>query len=280
MSAVRPIVGPPNLGVTLDFCRLLGDNRGVTLTISRPTPALPPFLILPLRESPRELRGAPASLAVIVASLVVVALGGVWPSITRALEATTTGLADGQVWRLVTYVLPHEHGWWHVLVNMVVLASFGWQYERIVGAGRCLAVYAGSGAVGMALLSAFHPIGAEQGLRAGASLAVFGVVAALAALHVLDGGWRGPAVPWAVGTTLFLLVASGLVAIDGHSGAAAPGVDAFWFGFLNHLLGVVAGVVVGLAVPAQPTGRTRWFAASLAVLALVAGVGVGLARWT
>ena len=253
----------------------------MTLEIKRSdSGTLPPFLVIPLRETPTKLRHAPGSMAVIVASLVVVALAGPWPSVARSLEATTSAFADGELWRLFTYVFPHEHGWWHVLVNMGLLALFGWQYERIVGTARFLATYAGSGAVGMALLFAFRPIDADRGLRAGASLAVFGIVSALTTRHALVGGWRGPAMPWAGGTCLGVLLASGLVALDGHSGATEPGVDSFLFGFSNHALGVLAGMLLGLAVPSGARPATRLIAGALALTALLAGMLTGLVRWT
>lgn len=85
--------------------------------------------------------------------------------------------------------------------------------------------------------------------------------------------------PWAVGTCIVLLIASGVLALDGHSGAVAPGIDGFRFGFFNHALGMIAGALLGLAVPARAKRRTRLSTGAVALIALVAGLVVGLARW-
>jgi membrane associated rhomboid family serine protease len=237
------------------------------------------FLALPITETPAQLRRSPGTSSIIVLSLAVVALGGIWPSVTRALECTSKGLREGELWRLITYVFPHEGGWQHVVVNMAVLALFGWQYERRVGSRRLVAVYLGCGAVGMALLSAWNPIDAERGLRSGASLAVFGIVAALTVWHVTDGGWRAPAIPWATGTCLALLVAGGVLAIGGHAGVIEPGLHGFVFGFLNHGLGMVAGLALGVVAVTTVRRSVRCATAASTALVALAALGVGLARW-
>ena len=238
------------------------------------------FLAFPIAETPRELLRAPGTLGIIVVSLLVVGLGGPIPQLTRALECTTTALADGELWRLVTYVLPHEGGWIHVLINMSVLALFGWQLERRVSTSRFLVVYFGSGAIGMALLFARNPIDEAHGLRSGASLAVFGAVAALAAWHVIDGGIRSPAVPWAVGTCVVLLLGSGLLNLDGHPGVIDPGLQGFLFGIVNHALGMVAGVIVWCALDGRLRSTLRVTAATIAVGLVPVALVIGTARWT
>lgn len=247
--------------------------------VGRPTDSTP-FLILPLTETPRELRRAPGVVAIIVVSLAVVALGGAWPAVTRSLEATTGGLAAWELWRFATYVFPHEHGWLHVAANMTVLGLFGWQLERRVGTARFLLIYVGSGAVGMALLFACNPIDAERGIRSGASLAVFGVVAALATWHAIRGGWRSPAMLWSVPTCAVLLIAAGVRQIRGKEGIIEPGINGFAFGFLNHALGMVAGVLLALAVIRPPSTRpTRVVGAGVALFTLIASLQIGAGRW-
>ena len=237
------------------------------------------FLVFPITETLPNLLRAPGTLAVIVSSLLVVGLGRLRTGITRALECTTAGIANGELWRLVTYVLPHEGGWPHVLINMVLLALYGWQLERRVGPARFLIVYFGSGALGMALLLGRHPIDAELGLRSGASLAVFGTVAALATWHATRGGRRNPATPWGVGTCVVLLVASGLLSVIKHDGETAPRLGWFMFGFANHTLGMIAGVILGVAVDTHISPVRRGIAAALAVLAATSAIAVGVTRW-
>lgn len=252
----------------------------MTSHVGQPTDSAP-FLVLPLAETPRALRRSPGVVGVIVLSLAVVALGGAWPTATRSLEATTAGLADWELWRLATYVFPHEHGWLHVAVNMTLLALFGWQLEHRVGTFRFLLIYIGSGAVGMALLFAFNPIDAERGIRSGASLAVFGVVAALATWHVLRDGRRSRAMLWAAPTCAVLLIAAGTRQVRGKEGIIEPGLTGFAFGFLSHALGMVAGVLLALAVVHPPSTRTtRIVGAGVALFALIAGLQIGAGRWT
>lgn len=240
---------------------------------------LEPFLVLPFIETPAELRRSPGVVAVTIASVAAVAVGGAWPWVTRSLEATTDGLASWELWRLVTNVFPHEHGWLHVAVNMVVLTLFGWQLERSIGTARFLVVYFGSGAVGMALLFAFNPIDADRGIRSGASLAVFGVVAGLTACHAVCAGWRSQAMLWALPTCAVLLTAAGVRQIKGKEGLIDPGIDGFQFGFWSHALGMAAGVVLALLVAEHSSRTARVVAGAVAVFVLVGGVQIGATRW-
>ncbi len=237
------------------------------------------FWVLPIKEPFRRLRQSPGVVTVVVLSLGVVALGGLWPGVIRALESRTDLLADAQVWRLLTYVFPHEGGWVHVVLNMLVLSAYGPQLELVVGAYRFVVAYFVSGAVGMALLFAFNPIDAERGIRSGASLAVFGVVAATLVIHLVVSGWRSLPVRFAAGTCLMLLVVGGLLGVAGHQGVIEPGWHGFAFGFFNHSLGMLAGAVVGLAYGV----RWKWMlaAATLALTVTAAiGLGIGTTRWT
>jgi membrane associated rhomboid family serine protease len=241
---------------------------------------LEPFWVIPIDKTLSALRRSPAVVGIIVASFVVVGTGGAWPTVTRHLEVTSGSLADGQIWRLATYVLPHENGWAHVSLNMFVLSLFGWQLERIVGAWRLIAVYLGSGAIGMCLLFASSPINADRGIRSGASLAVFGVVAALATIHATTDGIRSSAMPWALGTCLVLLSISGALGIRGQGEAIPAGFAGFRFGFFNHSLGMIAGVLLGVALPDRCSRRARTTALAIAFAASIVALLFGVHRWT
>lgn len=239
------------------------------------TTVAPPFLVVPIRETPAGLRRSPGVVAVIVTSVTIVGLGRVWPSVTETLRWSPGGFAAGEVWRIASYVFPHADGWPHVTVNMVLLALFGWQLERVVGTRRFLLAYLGSGAAGMALLFPFDSH-ERNDMNAGASLAVFGVLAALTAWHAVTGGWRGPAIAWAVPTCLVVLLATGALAMVGHDGAnLATGWESLW----HHAMGMVAGVLLGILVSGAGVAP-RALAASVTVVGFVGGLAVGVLRWT
>jgi membrane associated rhomboid family serine protease len=86
-------------------------------------------------------------------------------------------LLDGRVWVLVSSVFSHFL-LLHLLINMIVLMSFGRPLERLMGPGRFLLFYLAAGAVGSlahAITSAFL-IGAPARPALGASSAVAGVL--------------------------------------------------------------------------------------------------------
>lgn len=243
-------------------------------------PSLPPFLVLPLAQTPAGLRRAPAVVAIAVTSFVVVGIGQASPRLLQSLQASTAHLADGQLWRLLTYVFPHEHGWWHVIANMAILALFGWQLEQLIGTARFLLIYFGSGAIGLALVFTANPIDAERSLRGGASLAVFGTVAALVAIHAAVDGRRSPALPWVIPTCLVLLIAAGALSLPGRGEVIEQGLEGFQVGFVNHTAGMAAGLLLGIAVPPHCSPIRRWTATATAAGALVGGLAIGIARWS
>ncbi len=57
-----------------------------------------------------------------------------------------TGLAEGRFWTLITSVFSH-HQFWHFLMNMFVLFSFGRVVESVLGSRRFLKFYLAAGIV-------------------------------------------------------------------------------------------------------------------------------------
>lgn len=84
------------------------------------------------------------------------------------------------VWQLVTYLFLHG-GLLHLFMNMFVLHSFGRVLERMIGTPRFLALYFLSGVLGGVGWLAFS--GVAGGRCIGASGAVFGIMAAFAAIE-------------------------------------------------------------------------------------------------
>jgi membrane associated rhomboid family serine protease len=88
-----------------------------------------------------------------------------------------THLTRGRVWTLLTSVFSHNM-LFHLLINMVVLTSFGPPLERLLGPRRFLAFYLAAGAVGSlahSLVSSFL-IGRPAQAALGASSALAGVL--------------------------------------------------------------------------------------------------------
>lgn len=239
----------------------------------------PGFHVFPAKEAIRRVLHSPGVGAIMVISVVVVALNGVVPSVGRILEARTEVLAAGEYWRLATYVFPHDGGLVHVLLNMGLLALYGWQLERIVGTARFLVVYVAAGAVAMALLFSFRPIDAATGLTGGASLAVFAVVAATGVSYAA-AGWSTHRrdVVRAAATVVVLLVLAGVVSMarrqlmDGSESVVARGVGGVTFGVVNHSLGIISGLLVGTSLLRGRSTRT-----SRSIVALVLTVTITIA---
>jgi membrane associated rhomboid family serine protease len=132
------------------------------------------------------------------------------------------GIASGEWWRLVSSGFLH-YGIIHLAMNMFVLWRIGPQIEKLLGHLQYLALYVASmvaGALGALLLS-------PEGLTAGASGAVFGLLGAAAAFQVSNK------------INLWTSGLGGLIAIN-LAISLIPGVS-----LGGHLGGIVAGGAVG-----------------------------------
>jgi membrane associated rhomboid family serine protease len=118
-----------------------------------------------------------ATLAVFAVQFVADRLwGGVF---TALFGLSRFGIAHGAVWQLGTYLFLHG-GFWHIILNMFGLVTFGREMEASLGSRRFALLYFGcglAGGLGWMLLSS---TGGAPCI--GASGAVFGVLGAFAAL--------------------------------------------------------------------------------------------------
>lgn len=128
----------------------------------------------------RGARSAPVVNALLAANVVVFFLWlwpGAQPLMADHFLVSWRHLAEGRVWVLLT--APHSHNLlFHLLVNMVVLASFGPPMEATLGSRGFLGFYVAAGAIGSlahAVTSAFL-IGAPARAALGASSALAGVL--------------------------------------------------------------------------------------------------------
>lgn len=190
-------------------------------------------------------------------------------------------IANGEYWRLFTAMFLHI-GVLHLVLNGVGLFIFGRQVEQIYGSVRFTIIYVLAGLSGSVL--SFLLSGIAVG--AGASGAIFGVLAALAAFLVARRDVLGDYGRQSL-TVLMILVAFNLV-----FGFIQPGIDnwahmggfvgGFALGYvfaprfqLQEFVGTLGGYQSQL-VDRNPLSRTWWIVPVLA-LVLVGGVQRGSA---
>ncbi len=223
------------------------------------------------RRGSRRLRvrvRRPRSATVVLLALIVgtfvleTALGGSTdPEVLVRLGAMyRPGIADGELWRLVTAMFVHI-GALHLLLNAYGLFLFGGLIESALGTRRFLAVYFVTGFVASAASFAF---GGAQ-IAAGASGAIFGLLGAW-----LTYNWRRRDLHMAQSNIQGALI---LIGLNLFLGFSSRGIDN-----VAHIGGLVAGVLAGIAVEGFGTRGVRTFT-RVAGLALLAVAGLALALW-
>lgn len=148
------------------------------------------------------------SAAMIAVSLVLASGHGAWIDL---LTYSSTAVAHGQVWRLVTYAFVAVPSVWF-LFEMLMLWYFGREVENGLGWKRFAILYAGLVLLGPLLLQAFGFAGMSLGL-AGAQELNFAVFAAFVAMHPGAQFFFGVAARWVF---LGLLAVSSLQRLADH----------------------------------------------------------------
>jgi len=141
----------------------------------------------------------------------------------------------GEPWRLFTSMFVHI-GFTHVASNMLVFAYVGPTVERMLGSAGFLVLYLIVGLAGSLWALYWSPLQVE----AGASGAIFGIYAALAAILLRERN----SIPPHVASKLLRFVT--LFVIYNLVNSLQPGIS-----MAAHVGGLVAGLVCGLAI-AQP----------------------------
>lgn len=171
----------------------------------------------------------------------------------RTGSVSPEDIVDGQWWRLMTCCFVH-FGLVHLAVNMLSLYSIGPLLERMWGHTRFLILYliAGLGGSCAGVFTAFHPGNGQPVALAGASGALWGIVASMAAWMFLNRKalprdlirqWRGQ--------LIFLLILN--VGITLYFDEISKG---------GHFGGGLVGLVVAVPLHYQRFGRgwRRWVA--------------------
>jgi membrane associated rhomboid family serine protease len=134
-----------------------------------------------MADSTNTRSSAPVVNAILFANIVVFVL---WllPAVSTQIMAehfliSWRHLAAGRVWTVLTAVFSHNM-LFHLLINLIVLTSFGGPLERVMGSQRFLAFYLAAGIAGSlahAILSRFL-MGMPGQAALGASSALAGVL--------------------------------------------------------------------------------------------------------
>ncbi len=165
------------------------------------------------------------------------------PTLARLGAIVPWLVEQGEWWRLVAAMFLHI-GLLHLLVNLWALYQLGYVFEAMFGSTRFVAFYFLTG-VSASLTSA---ILREEGLSAGASGAIFGILGALIVAIRRSPVWRHE--PWTKGFTQQLM---GWAALNVIIGFTFPGIDNY-----AHLGGFVAGLLLGFIphrLPPPPPNR-------------------------
>ncbi|MFE4410277.1 rhomboid family intramembrane serine protease [Streptomyces sp. NPDC056821] len=177
---------------------------------------------------------------------------GAWPP---APFTPTSGVVDGEWYRLVTSMFTHQEIW-HIGFNMLSLWWLGGPLEAALGRLRYLSLYFVSGLAGGALT---YLLASPSQATLGASGAIFGLFGATAVLmRRLNYDMR----------PIIVLLVINLIFTFSWSGIA----------WQAHIGGLVAGVVVGYAMVHAPRERRDLVQYGTCALVLVVVVVLTLIR--
>lgn len=194
-------------------------------------------------------KGIPVVTIMLIAANVIyyliVALGGnpsnSYYMIERGASFAPLVFEDHEYWRILTSMFLH-FSFRHLAGNMVYLGIVGWSYEQVVGSWRFLLIYLLSGIGGGVVSCAYHQITNQPAVSAGASGAVYGLIAMVAYLAYIARKRTGS-------SQMFYRIGIMLVFLF-YSNFASDGVDV-----AAHLGGLAFGILLCLIIlPA----KKRW----------------------
>lgn len=175
----------------------------------------------------------------------------------RSGSANAWFMAQGELWRCLTALTLHSTAA-HWFSNLVAILFWGFLVGGTTGAGVCLLLFTGSGALGNALTAFWH-IGlfGELHNSVGASTGIFGLIGVLVTLawrvRLQQTNWRR-LLPFMAGAAILAFMGQG------------PRVD-----FHAHAFGLISGALLGFLIPKEePSSRSQVALASISVIAFVA----------
>jgi membrane associated rhomboid family serine protease len=146
-------------------------------------------------------------------------------------------------WTLVTVFFSHEVPI-HIFSNMGLLLCFGSKLEKITNSKVILAVYLICGFIGSLTIIPVASLTGNNELVAGASAAVFGIVATFAAMRPNTKVLGGKAKQWAAS----LFIVNAVIVILKPQVSVGGGA---------HVIGVVIGLIFGYWLKNKETKRSN-----------------------
>ncbi|MBQ9032529.1 MAG: rhomboid family intramembrane serine protease [Parasporobacterium sp.] len=183
-----------------------------------------------------------------VAYYLIVAFGGSTFSmsymLSRGADYSPLVFEGHEYWRLLTCMFLH-FSLRHLAGNMVYLGIVGWSYEGIVGHLKFFLVYMLSGIGSSVVSCAWHQLSGEYAVSAGASGAVYGIIAMVIYLMYIAKKRTGSRILLSrIAVILVFLLYSNFVSGEGVDVAA-------------HVGGLFFGVLLSLLfLPYKKKGRT------------------------
>jgi len=184
---------------------------------------------------------APATRAVLVVVVGVSIAAMLLPPdvLTLRLAKDNDAIREGEVWRLLTAGLVHG-GAFHLLMNAMVLSDIGKVVERLLGAGRMLAVLWGG-----VLAGSLASFAANPQLSVGISGGIFALVGALLAVGLRHRRSLAPPA-----RRMLVRAPIEVILLNVALGLALPVIDN-----AAHLGGLAGGVLLGAVLGVRPEVR-------------------------
>ncbi len=147
-----------------------------------------------------------------------------------------------QFWRLLTSMFMH-FSFRHLAGNMIYLGIVGYTYEKLIGSWRFFLIYMLSGIGGNVVSCAYNMVTGHNAISAGASGAVYGVLAIVVYLSYIARKRTGS-------SQMFLRIAIMLVFMFYSNFASGSGID-----IAAHIGGLAFGILLCLLFIPYKTWR-------------------------
>ena len=173
-----------------------------------------------------------------VVYFMIVALGGNLTSsvymLSRGADYAPYVFEEHEYWRLITSMFLH-FSFQHLAGNMVYLGIVGWSYEKVTGHWKFLLIYVLAGLGGNVVSCAYHQLTHQPAVSAGASGAVYGIIAIVVYLtYISRKRFGAPQMFYRIGIMLVFLFYSNFA--NGKGVDVAAHIGGLVFGFFLCLL--------------------------------------------